>query len=159
SFKYGNAQFLMLASTQSIKEQTSWIEKELKESDAVWKFVIFHFPPYSADEDYPVIRKEWGALFDKYHVDMVFSGHVHYYMRSKPMYAEKVVKSPSEGTIYLISISTHGRKLKLEDKDFVEVRYSDGDYYYQKIDINEAKLTFKTINSKGEIKDSFEIIK
>ncbi|MEN8194870.1 MAG: metallophosphoesterase family protein, partial [Bacteroidota bacterium] len=149
SFKYGNAQFLMLASTQSIKEQTSWIEKELKESEAVWKFVIFHFPPYSADEDYPIIRREWGTMFDKYHVDMVFSGHVHYYMRSKPMYAEKVVKSPSEGTIYVISISTPGRKLKLEDKNFVEVRYSDGGYYYQKIDVDGAKLTFKTVNSKG----------
>ncbi|MEN8248087.1 MAG: metallophosphoesterase family protein [Bacteroidota bacterium] len=159
SFNYGNALFLMIASTLPIKEQTSWIENELKNTDAKWKFVIFHFPPFSADEDYPIIRKNWGSLFDKYHVDIVFSGHVHYYMRSKPMYDEKVVKDPSQGTIYVISVALPGRKLELPEKDFVDIRYSAGDYYYQKIDITGNKLTYNTYNFKGEICDSLEIKK
>lgn len=159
SFEYENTLFLMIASTQPIKEQSSWIEKKLKESDAKWKFVMFHFPPFSADEDYPIIRTEWGPLFDKYHVDIVFSGHVHYYMRSKPMYAEQVVNNPSQGTIYIISIAIPGRKLDLPEKEFVDERYTNGDYYYQKIDINKDTLVYRAINSKGEIIDSFEIEK
>ncbi len=158
SFEYSNTLYLMIASTMPIKEQTKWIEEQLKNSNAQWKFAMFHFPPYSYEEDYPVIRKEWGELFDKYHVDMVMSGHVHYYMRSKPMYAQKPVESPSEGTVYLISIAIPNRSRKMEDRDFVEVRF-DGEYFYQKFDIDGKKLTMKTYNSEGEVRDSFEITK
>lgn len=158
SFEYSNALYLMIASTMPISEQTKWIEEQLKNSKAQWKFAMFHFPPYSYEEDYPVIRKEWGELFDKYHVDMVMSGHVHYYMRSKPMYAQKPVESPSEGTVYLISIAIPNGNRKMEDRDFVEVRFG-GEYLYQKIDIDGKKLTMKTYNSEGKMRDSLEITK
>ncbi len=82
SFEYSDALFIMLAIDLPIREQTAWLEEQLKNSNAKWKFAIFHFPPYVSVDNYPVIRKEWGDLFDKYHVDIVFSGHVHYYMRS-----------------------------------------------------------------------------
>ncbi len=58
SFEYSNALFVMLAATLPIKEQTSWLEEQLKNSDAKWKFAMFHFPPYSSVDNYPVIRKE-----------------------------------------------------------------------------------------------------
>ncbi|MEN8117224.1 MAG: metallophosphoesterase family protein [Bacteroidota bacterium] len=159
SFKYGNALFLMLASTRPINEQSAWIENQLKNSDATWKFAIFHFPPYSADEDYPNIRKEWGNIFDKYHVDMVFSGHVHYYMRTKPMFAEKPVTKPSDGTIYIVSVAVPARELSLPDKNYVEVRSTEQDYYYQKVDINGSEFNYKTYNSSGILIDSLNIIK
>ena len=158
SFEYSDALFLMLAATLPIKEQTAWIEDQLKNSNAKWKFAMFHFPPYSYEEDYPVIRKKWGDIFDKYHVDMVFSGHVHYYMRSKPMHAQKPVKSPSDGTIYVISIAVPNRVHPMTDEDFVEVRLA-GEYLYQKIDINGNVLTFNAYNADGKIVDSFKINK
>ena len=158
SFEYSDALFIMLAATLPIREQTAWLEDQLKNSNAKWKFAMFHFPPYSYEEDYPVIRKEWGDLFDKYHVDMVFSGHVHYYMRSKPMYAQKPAKSPSDGTIYVISIAVPNRDRPMTEEDFVEVRFA-GEYLYQKIDINEDELTFNAYNIEGEVLDSFKINK
>lgn len=158
SFEYDDALFVMLASTLPIKEQTSWLEDQLKNSNAKWKFAMFHFPPYSYEEDYPVIRKEWGDLFDKYHVDMVFSGHVHYYMRSKPMYAQKPVKNPSDGTIYVISIAVPNRVRPMTEENFVDVRFA-GEHLYQKIDINGNELTFNAYNIEGKIMDSFKIIK
>ncbi len=158
SFKYGDALFIMLAPTLPVKEQTAWLEEQLKNSTAKWKFATLHFPPYSYEEDYPEIRKEWGTLFDKYHVDMVFSGHVHYYMRSKPMYAEKPVESPAEGTIYLISIPIPNPVNEMTEEEFVQVRFA-GEQMYQKIDINGNELLFNAYNAEGKILDSFKINK
>ena len=158
SFEYGDALFLMLAATKPKEEQAAWLENQLKFSNAKWKIAMFHFPPYSYEEDYPVIRKEWGSLFDKYHVDLVFSGHVHYYMRSKPMYAEKPVKDPADGTIYVISIAVPNRDRPMTEEEFVEVRVA-GEYLYQKIDINEDELTLNAYNLDGKVIDSFKINK
>ncbi len=148
----------MLAATKPKEEQAAWLENQLKFSNAKWKIAMFHFPPYSYEEDYPVIRKEWGSLFDKYHVDLVFSGHVHYYMRSKPMYAEKPVKDPADGTIYVISIAVPNRDRPMTEEEFVEVRVA-GEYLYQKIDINEDELTLNAYNLDGKVIDSFKINK
>ena len=158
SFKYGDALFIMLASTLPIEEQTAWLETQLKNSDEKWKITMFHFPPYSYEEDYPVIRKEWGTLFDKYHVDLVFSGHVHYYMRSKPMYEEKPVKDPADGTIYVISIAIPNRVRPMKNEEFVDVRFA-GEHLYQKIDINGDELLFNAYNIEGKTVDSFKINK
>jgi hypothetical protein len=83
---------------------TIWNEEQLAVSDAEWKFAMFHFPPYSSYGGYPEIREKLCTLFDRYHVDMVMSGYVHNYLRTKPRNDEKPVSSPSAGTIYLISI-------------------------------------------------------
>ncbi len=158
SFEYSNALFVMLDATAPIKDQTQWLENTLANSDKTWKFVFFHFPPYSYEEDYPVIRKQWGDMFDKYHVDMVFSGHVHYYMRSKPMYNQKPVKSPADGTIYVISISVPNGDREMPAREFVDVRFG-GEPLYLSLDVNKNTLEYKTYNLAGDIKDEFKIEK
>ena len=157
TFTYKNALFLMIDATSPIDAQTEWIERELAGSQAQWKFAMFHFPPYSSDGGYPEIRKKWCSLFDKYHVDMVMSGHVHNYLRTKPMRDEKPVSSPAEGTIYLISIA-------IPDNDpqtrlpFAESQVS-GEMLYQKVKINGNKLDYKAMNIDGLIRDQLTIIK
>ncbi|MBK7106914.1 MAG: metallophosphoesterase family protein [Ignavibacteriae bacterium] len=158
SFEYQNSLFLMIDVTAPFQMNTKWIETQLKETKAKWKFVMMHFPPYSNDEKYPVIKKEWCSLFDKYHVDIVFSGHVHYYMRSKPMFNEKPVSSTSEGTIYVISISTNDNDRPREMEDYVEVQFG-GEYLYQLISLDNNQLTFKAVNHEGKILDNFSITK
>ncbi len=159
SFEYGDALFVMMYGG-SVEKQAPWLEKQLKNTDKKWKFVMFHFPPYSFDEDkYPDIVESWGTLFDKYHVDMVFNGHVHYYLRTKPINNGKIVKDPSKGTIYLVSIAIANRP----DRDLKEEPFSDvfvqGEMLFQKIDINGNKLTLNAYNEKGKVIDSFEIVK
>ncbi|MBK8946269.1 MAG: metallophosphoesterase family protein [Ignavibacteriae bacterium] len=158
SFEYQNTFYLMIDVTAPFKMHTKWIEKQLSESNAIWKFVMIHFPPYSNDEVYPVIKKEWCSLFDQYHVDIVFSGHVHYYMRSKPMFNNRPVNSASDGTIYVISISTNDNDRPREMEDYVEVQFG-GEYLYNLINIENNKLEFKAINQEGKILDNFSITK
>jgi predicted phosphodiesterase len=157
SFKYKNALFLMIDATSSIDAQTKWIEEQLAGSDAEWKFAMFHFPPYSSDGGYPEIRRKWCPLFDKYHVDIVMSGHVHSYMRTKPMNDGDPVSSPSGGTIYLISIRIPDNK-PVEKLPYTDAQFS-GEMLYQKIKIDGNKLDYKALNIDGVVRDQILIAK
>ena len=158
SFTYMNAFFLMLDATTRADAQTAWIDEQLAGTSAEWKFAIFHFPPYNWKEPYLNIQKEWVPVFDKYHVDMVFSGHLHYYMRSKPMKAGKVAESYNDGTAYIISLGIPGRQEEISEEPYAAVRELNG-WLYQHIQIDGNRLSYKSINAGGSLIDSFEIVK
>ncbi|GAB3986613.1 hypothetical protein GCM10028807_04410 [Spirosoma daeguense] len=158
AFTYQNALFLMIDATSPIEAQTGWINQQLANTKAKWKFVFFHFPPYNFEEDYTDIRKEWCTLFDKYHVDMVMSGHVHYYLRSKPMFAEKPVEKPADGTIYTISIGIPSDHKHWPDEPYAQVRYKNGPFY-QHMKINDNKLIYTVYDKDGLVKDELTIVK
>lgn len=158
SFTYKNALFLMIDGTSPIDAQTAWIEKQLAETQATWKIAMFHFPPYNWEEPYLNIQKAWVPLFDKYHVDMVFGGHIHYYMRSKPMKAGQVVDSYNDGTAYVISVGIPSRSQEITDEPYAAVRNQEGQLYqYVKIDGNQLSMT--TVNAQNKVIDSFKISK
>jgi hypothetical protein len=158
SFRYKNALFLMIESTAPIDLQKAWIEDQLAKTDATWKFVMFHFAPYNWEEPYPDIQAAWVPIFDKYHVDMVMNGHIHYYMRTKPMKGGKVVSSYNEGTAYVESIGIPTKPEKRPEEPYTVVRNFNGDIY-QYVKIEGKKLTFSAANSDNKVIDSFTIKK
>ena len=158
SFRYKNALFLMIESTAPIDSQKVWIEEQLAKSDATWKFAIFHFAPYNWDEPYPDIQAAWIPIFDKYHVDIVMNGHIHYYMRTKPMKGGKVVGSYNEGTAYVESVAIPTAPEKHPEESYTVVRNFNGDIY-QYVKIEGNKLTFTATNSDNKVIDSFTIKK
>ncbi|RIH64579.1 metallophosphoesterase family protein [Mariniphaga sediminis] len=158
SFTYKNVLFFMLDATSSVEAQTAWVEEQLANTKATWKIAVFHFPPYNWEEPYLDIQEEWIPLFDKYHVNMVFSGHIHYYMRSKPMKAGEVTDSYKEGTAYIISLGIPGRNQDPAEEPYAAVRNMDC-WLYQHIQIEKNKLTYQSVNFDGEVIDSFEIQK
>lgn len=158
AFNYKNALFLMIDATSKDELQTQWIEQQLSESKATWKFAMFHFPPYNWEEPYPNIQKEWIPLFDKYHVDMVFSGHIHYYMRSNPMKDGKVVADAKDGTTYMISIGIPSDLRGIGDEPYAEVRYEQGPFY-QVLDIDGNSLTYTAKDSSENVIDELRLVK
>jgi len=158
SFRYKNALFLMIESTAPIDTQKAWIEEQLSNTDATWKFAMFHFAPYNWEEPYPDIQAAWIPLFDKYHVDIVMNGHIHYYMRTKPMKAGKVVSSYKEGTAYVESVGIPTKPEKRPEEPYTVVRNFSGDLY-QYVKIEGNKLSFAAMNSDNKIIDSFTIVK
>jgi len=162
SFNYGNALFLMVDATAPNHINTDWLRKQLSGSTATWKFAVFHFPPVvfdsEFDTDYKEIREQWGALFDKYHVDMAFSGHVHHYMRSKPIYNQQVMTDPSHGTVYIISIGIPNKKFDMPARDFIAKGFG-GEMLYQTIDIDNHQLVYKSFNLDGDLRDELKITK
>jgi len=158
SFIYKNVLFLMIDATSPINAQTDWIEKQLATTKATWKIAMFHFAPYNREEPYLDIQKAWIPLFDKYHVDMVFGGHLHYYMRSKPMKGGKIVPSYKEGTAYVISVGISNSDQQFDVEPYAEVTDSKGQLFqYVKIDGNT--LHFESVNAQGKLIDSFNLKK
>jgi len=87
SFDYGNAHFVCLqidgqGDASPGSEQYQWLERDLANSDKVWKFVFFSYPPYSYG---PVGSKPEArhvhSLFVNHGVEMVFSGNDRNYQR------------------------------------------------------------------------------
>ena len=89
TFKKGNVGFFALDSTYMNPAQLAWIEQRLHGADSGWKICFFHHPLYS-DAKYhgpdPDLRARIEPLFEKYGVDVVFSGHDHVYERIKPQH-------------------------------------------------------------------------
>lgn len=158
SFSYQNAFFLMIDATFPIKEQSHWIEEQLAKSKSDWKFAMFHFPPYNSIEFYEEIITEWVPIFDKYHVDMVMSGHFHYYLRTKPLHAGKVMESPAGGTIYLMSIGTTGKNKEMKDAPYAALQFG-GEHLYQHVVIKDKTLTYTSYGLDGRTRDHLAIFK
>ena len=158
-FEYGNALFLVLDVTTDIDANAKWMEEQLAKSKAMWKFALFHFPPYSAGDPEPDVLNKWTPIFDKYHVDFALSGHVHHYLRTHPMKAGNVVASPKDGTIYLINISIQADKVstdKLPYRANPEVTQSPLCVVFS---VDGNKVSVHTHDNTGKVVDSMEVTK
>ena len=161
SFEYSNALFVVLDTNIDPKSQTAWLERTLAETKATWKFAIYHHPAYSSapSRDNADIRKLWGDIFDKYHVDLALQGHDHAYLRTFPMKGAKRVGSPKEGTVYIVSVS--GTKFYSQDKrDYTEFGMTNTPTF-QALDlqINGDRLIYRAYDFKGDMRDELIIDK
>lgn len=92
SFDYGNSHWLVLDGNGymdwSSKDLRHWVEEDLRESKATWKFVTFHQPGFSCDTQHGHEQRMrlLSDIFESTNVDVVFSGHAHNYQRSYPLH-------------------------------------------------------------------------
>lgn len=89
---------------------------------------------------------------------MVFGGHIHYYMRSKPMKGEQVVSSYKDGTAYVISVGIPNRDHEMTPEPYAALRNSTG-HLYQYVKVDGSKLRFETYDNQNKLIDSFDIKK
>lgn len=159
AFEYSNAKFIILDSNLDAAKQTAWLEKQLANTKAVWKFVSYHHPAYSSggNRDNPDVRRLWTPIFDKYHVDLALQGHDHAYLRTHPMRGQERVASAKDGTIYIISVS--GTKhYEQAPHDYTEVGLTKLSTY-QVLDIQIAgnRLVYRAHDVDGKVRDEFVI--
>jgi predicted phosphodiesterase len=110
SFDYGNTHWTVLDANFYMDwtnpELRKWVADDLANSNAKWKFVSFHQPGFSCDKEHNKEQRMrlLSDVFEKGHVDIVFSGHAHLYQRTYPMYfkpnnSATVSTTKTEGTI------------------------------------------------------------
>jgi 3',5'-cyclic AMP phosphodiesterase CpdA len=161
TIRYSNALFIMLDSNRAIEEQGAWLEDQLANSDATWKIAVYHHPAYSSglNRDNKSVRQVWGALFDKYHVDLALQGHDHAYLRTYPMRGQEVVDTAAEGTIYIVSVS--GTKF-YEQGNFAYTQFgmtNVSTYQVLDIKIDGNRLEYGAFDVDGTNRDTFVIQK
>ena len=161
AFEYSNAKFIVLDSNLEAAKQTAWLEKQLANTKAVWKFVSYHHPAYSSggNRDNVEVRQLWTPLFDKYHVDLALQGHDHAYLRTYPMRDQRKVASAKQGTIYIISVS--GTKhYEQGPHDYTEVGLTKlSTYQVLDIQVSGNRLVYRAHDVDGKVHDQFVIEK
>ena len=75
--------------------QRAWLISTLAGTDAPWRVVALHHPPYSAGRhrSEPSVRRAFCPLFQRFGVQLVLAGHDHDYQRSLPLGATTYVVS------------------------------------------------------------------
>ena len=91
SFDYADAHFLCLDSNLYVDPTDSalqaWIEQDLKNTDATWKFVVYHHPAFNVGNDHfsEQHMRALTPIFEKHGVDVLLHGHEHTYQRTRPI--------------------------------------------------------------------------
>lgn len=98
--------------------QLGWLEETLQSSDATWRIVAVHQPPWSAGYQGSSVatRRAFAPLFERHGVQLVLSGHEHDYQRSVPINGVTYVVTGSasrtrrtgEASFTAASFSVHG---------------------------------------------------
>lgn len=161
AFEYSNTLFVILDSNVPPASQSAWLEEQLANTKSTWKIVVYHHPAYSsgANRDNPTIREVWGAIFDKYHVDLALQGHDHAYLRTYPMKAGQRVETAKDGTIYIVSVS--GTKFYEQgDFDYTEFGMTNvATYQVLDIQISGDRLVYRAYDVESDVRDKFIIEK
>jgi predicted phosphodiesterase len=150
SFKKGNVQFFALDSNYMDRAELAWLEPELKNSGSDWKIAYFHHPLYSSgmhgsQVDLRVVLE---PLFLKYGVDVVFSGHEHFYQRIKPQKGINYFVSGAAGELRPGDI----RPSQLTAAGF------DADRSFMLIEVAGKELSFQAISRTGKTVDQGTIL-
>jgi predicted phosphodiesterase len=103
SFRQGDAEFFCLDVESSAFGEDSvqyrWLERGLAASTAGWKFVTVFEPPLTSGNSNVVEQLVLSPLFERYGVDLVFSGHEHLYERTRPIC---LMGPPGKPVVYVV---------------------------------------------------------
>jgi Calcineurin-like phosphoesterase len=143
-----DVRFFALDSTYLDKPQVEWLEKELSGSKERWKIPFFHHPPYSSGGRHGSdlrLRAAVEPLFIQHGVTVVFTGHDHFYERTRPQ----------QGITYFVTGSA-GKLARgdLRNNSPLMARGFDNDQAFMVVNIDGDRLTFQAISRSGTIVDS-----
>jgi len=139
--------FFALDSNYMDKRQLEWFENELAQSGSAWKIVFFHHPIYSSGGRHGSdlqLRSVLEPLFVKYGVNVVLSGHDHFYERIKPQ----------KGILYfVVGGSAKLREGNARGAEFTAESF-DTDNSFALMEIDQDTLHFQAISRTGQAVDS-----
>jgi hypothetical protein len=147
NFKNGNVEFFALDSNYMDGAQLDWLTQALKGSTADWKICFFHHPLYSdgkfhgPDTD---LRARLEPIFTASGVNVVFTGHEHFYERVRPQKGIYYFIEGSSGELRPHDLKSSGDI----DKGF------DTDRAFMVVEVSGDQMFFQTISRTGETVDS-----
>jgi hypothetical protein len=146
TYKKGDIRFFVIDSNYVDRAQLQWLEKELQNSDSIWKICYFHHPLYSSgarhgsDTDLRLLLE---PLFIKYRVNAVLAGHEHFYERLKPQ----------KGIYYFTSgAAAKLRRGNINSTDLT-VKGFDQDLSFMLMEVDGDQLYFQVISRDGRTVD------
>ena len=165
SFDYGDAHFVALDSnidrrfdefqSPAGQEMLAWLDADLAASDALWKVVVIHHPPYSSSPKHGSesrIRYDLGPIFERHGVDLVFAGHNHVYERTRP------IDDFEEGDHGVVYVTTGGGGGSLDvtgNQDFTA--YTASTRHFVRVSVSGDTLALEAVGADGSAFDSYTV--
>ncbi|HID28996.1 MAG TPA: metallophosphoesterase family protein, partial [Desulfobacterales bacterium] len=138
-------------------EQLGWLGHDLLEhQDDLWKVTAAHRPAFSSGPhgSTPSIQEDWVPEFDRYHLDLYFSGHDHDYERTHPIENGRVSEN---GTVYVIS-GGWGAPLYWGNPSWWTAYGPASSHHFILVDLYEnGTLFLRAVGSDNVIIDEFSI--
>ena len=131
SVTYGNVYVAVINcyTVSDMNEAVEWIKADAANSDAVWKVLTLHRPPYytnaigGSETSHNLIP----ALVDEAGFNVVFSGHDHSYARTEPMTGGEV--DEQNGAVYfIVGAAEAGGKYAITDNPDFHFVQARGDF-------------------------------
>jgi hypothetical protein len=175
SFDWGNAHFVALDTRDGDiydrANQVRWLEQDLAaHRGAAWTFVYFHHPGLTCTYkgDTQAVVESLLPVFDRFRVDVVFTGHAHTYERLFPIRERRPVDAAQDpnyvdpgGTIYITSGA--GSKVKRgrpTEHCGPTAFFRDETVLWTHVRVEGTRCTIRTVTSAAdELVDAITITK
>ena len=147
TFTRGHVRFFAIDTNLLDAEQLDWLGRALDEAQEPWKIAYFHHPIYSNGKRHGSnveLRVRLEPLFVRHGVQVVFSGHDHFYERLKPQ----------KGITYFVAgAGGQLRKGGVDRSATSAVVFAD-DQSFMLIEVTPHALRFRAITRSGTVIDS-----
>jgi 3',5'-cyclic AMP phosphodiesterase CpdA len=127
-------------------EQLAFLETTLAESDALWKIVAVHHPPYSAGYQGSAkdVREAFSPIFERHGVQLVLSGHEHDYQRTEEI----------NGVTYLVSGAGAGTR-RTGNRSYTA--YSASTMNFVDLNVFNDRIALRAVDHELMVFDEFTL--
>jgi hypothetical protein len=177
SFDYGNIHFVSLDSNDFILglifadrlvpegsknevDMIDWLRADLAASDADWKIVFFHHPPYTSSvsrDPSGLVRAVIMPELEAAGVDLVLSGHDHFYERSKPIWQDAVAAGDDDAITYIVAGFGGTGMTETVDGNWHTAAKHDDMQGFVDMTVDGCTATGTVVTRDGNTVDSFEL--
>jgi hypothetical protein len=144
--------FFALDSRSFDYDQIDWLRRELEGSRSAWKIVYFHHPLYTSGRYQAgarTLRRAVERTLVAGDVDVVLSGHEHFYERIHPQ----------NGVVYFVSGAAGSlRPDDIQRTPLTAVGFDD-DYHFVMFEVTGRELYFQAVSRGGKTIDAGVIVK
>jgi calcineurin-like phosphoesterase family protein len=141
------ARFFVLDSRSLDPEQLEWFRQQLSASGSDWKIAYFHHPLYTSgryQRTARTLRLTLEPILIGGDVDVVLTGHEHFYERLLPQH----------GIFYFISGAAGSLRPGDIQRSDLTARGFDRDYHFMMMEISGKELFFQAIDRSGNTVDA-----
>ena len=173
-FRYGNTLFVMLNTERmnagpEFEAAAEWLRNCVNfergcENPPAFVVVCMHYEWFAGNNGRSVQYTRWHRIFDELGVDLAVAGNNHVYVRSRPLYDDKVTDG-STGTVYIQTSSSdndRGRGFDegdMQNADKIACRWTEGSYSVSAIhmDVTPERIALTLMDRHGNRIDSTQV--
>ena len=163
SFDFGNAHIIVLDSNDWGKSardsaQYQWLAEDLRQPRTTrWNLVGFHHCLFSAHDKRPInpARWDWYPLFEDLGMDLVLTGHDHFYYRSWPI--GRLDSNPRRGIPHLTTAGGGAPLYQMKERSYTAVEKAV--HHVTVLDFEEGEIRGQAVDVDGNVFDRFTLTK